>query len=296
MTSGWIAASVLRDLAAEGTTAHRVWSGRGSWIERFGEDFLVSDPDGDDGMVRECRAWADANGLGVGRIFLRTLVRQPGRDDVPRLVEGDAGAGTRSMATERGLRFEIDFGAGYSVGLFCDQRENRAWLESVRPGRVLNCFAYTGAFSVAAARAGAETLSVDLAAKALETGRRNLELNGLADGRHRFFADDVFAVLPRLARRGERFDAVVLDPPTFSRGKGGRIFRAADDYERLVELAVDVLADGGRMLLSTNSREFDRDSLGRVAAGLRVDEGAPSSEGVLPGTSSTVWVRRGVGT
>jgi 23S rRNA (cytosine1962-C5)-methyltransferase len=292
VSRGWVEASALGDLAAEGTTAHRVWSGRTAWIERFGEDFLLSDPDGDDRMVGELRDWTATVGLEVGRIFLRKLVKQPGESDLPRLVVGDAGAPPRTVASERGLRFAINFEAGYSVGLFCDQRGNRAYLESLRPERVLNCFAYTGAFSVAAARVGAATLSVDLAGKALETGRRNFELNGLGTDRHRFFVDDVFRVLPRLARRGERFDVIVMDPPTFSRGKSGRIFQADEDFGRLIEMAVELVDEDGWMLVSTNCRKLDATALRRWGGEMDVDPDGPVSDGSLPGTSSTLWLRR----
>ncbi len=290
MSGGWIGAATLVDCAAEGTTAHRVWSGRTAWIERFGEDFLLSDPEGDERIVGELGRWAASMGLRAGRVFLRKLIKQPGERDLPRLVMGDENADRKITASERGLQFEVNFSAGYSVGLFCDQRLNRAYLERLRPGRVLNCFAYTCAFSVAAARAGAETLSVDLAPKALDTGRRNFELNGLGGAGHRFFADDVFNVLPRLARRGERFDAVVLDPPTFSRGKAGRVFRANADFARLVELARTVVADGGRLLLSTNAKEIDESELVRLAPESRLDADAPVSDRSLPGTSATAWL------
>ncbi len=292
MSPGWIDAAELIDRAAEESTAHRVWSGRNAWIDRFENDFLLSDPDGNDQMVGELLRWGAVAGRKVERVFLRKLVKQPGESDLPLLVEGDGHADRRIVASERGLRFEISFEAGYSVGLFCDQRMNRAYLESLRPERVLNCFAYTGAFSVAAARAGAETLSVDLAAKALETAGRNFDLNGLRSERHRFFVDDVFSVLPRLARRGERFDAIVLDPPTFSRGKAGRVFRVAEDFGRLVDMARAVLTEGGRLLLSTNVRGLDAVGLSQLAGGMHRDVKSPEADGCRPGTSTTVWMER----
>lgn len=292
MTGDWIGGAELARLADEGTTAHRVWTGRDSWIERFGDDFLMSDPAGAAGNLVELEAWAEAAGQVVRRVFVRQLVKQPGEQDVPRLVRGDPNADLSVVVLERQLRFGVNFGAGYSVGLFCDQRENRGYLESLHPVRVLNCFAYTCAFSVAAARAGAVTLSVDLAKKSLMTGRENFALNGLEDPvRHRLIADDVFAVLPRLARRGERFDVIVLDPPTFSRGKGGRIFRAAEDFASLVELGRELLSAGGRMLLSTNARDLGALDLKRFAPGLAGDALAPVASAPAPGCSSFVWIR-----
>lgn len=291
MVRRWLESEELAALAAEGTDACRVWSGRAEWIERFGDDFLISADRDPAELGGELREWAGRTAVTVRRIFWRQLVKQPGAADVPQLVHGPTDVVLETECRERGLRFGIDFGAGYSVGLFCDQRENRAYLESLRPRRVLNCFAYTCAFSVAAAHAGAGTVSVDLSKRALGRGKANFERNGLGLDGHRFLADDVFAVLARLARRGERFDVVILDPPTFSRDERGRVFRAVDDFGRLIALAAEVLADAGRMLLSTNARGLGVPELVRAASGLVVDGAAPVGPGDLPGTSATVWMR-----
>jgi len=290
VSGAWISAELAAALDAEGTNAHRVWSSHRAWIERFGADYLISAEDEPiaRGMLAPLGERAAAR-----RIFWRRLVRQPRETDVPALLAGDASLPLESVVTERGLRFEIDFGAGYSAGLFCDQRLNRAHLESLRPARVLNCFAFTCAFTAAAARAGAETLSIDLSNRSLDRGRRNLELNALAGARHRFLADDVFAVLPRLARRGERFDAIILDPPTFSRGAKARVFRAGEDFGRLFELACAVASTGCQILLSTNARAVTAPMLRAMALessrALKFHaEPAPPDIGPHQG-ASTVW-------
>ncbi len=289
----WIGQADFARYAAELTNAHRVGTGYDEWVDRFGDDFLISSPRDGDRLVKDLMEWAQITGLQIERVFYRPLVKQPGRSDVPQQVWGTSGGALTRVVEERGLRFEIDFGAGYSVGLFCDQRDNRNYLESLLPARTLNCFAYTCAFSVAAARAGARTLSVDLAKRALDRGRKNFELNDLmASGRHRFFADDVFQVLPRLARRGERFDVVVVDPPTFSRGKSGRVFRAVEHFSSLVELAGGLVEDGGRLLLSTNSRECDAQTLLGFTSGWVTDDAAPIMARCEAGRSASVWVRR----
>lgn len=298
MNGRLIAPSTLAQLKAEGTNAHRLWTGPDGWVERYGADFLVSAP-GIAGVERIAAALpgflADL-GLEVGRVFGRCLVKQPGEDDRPRLLSGEI-LSPEVVVTERGLRFGVDFSAGYSVGLFCDQRENRAHLEASRPRRVLNCFAYTCAFSVAAARAGAETLSLDLARKSLDRGRANLALNDLAGDAHRFIADDVFSVLPRLARRGEKFDAIILDPPTFSRGAKGRVFRVERDLPTLLAQAVDLAEPGARILLSTNSRELDVEALRRIARGearvANVHAVPPPTEYPPGSAASTLWLRVG---
>src|SRR5262249_20095902 len=157
-----------------------------------------------------------------------------------RLVIANVNGPLQTIVTERHLRFGIDFTAGYSAGLFLDQRENRSHLRRIAPRRLLNCFAYTCSFSVAAASAGALTLNIDLSSKSLGRGRDNFALNNLSTVDQRFIADDVFAVLPRLARRGEKFDAIILDPPTFSRSHEGKAFQVERDFEKLLLGAVEL--------------------------------------------------------
>jgi 23S rRNA (cytosine1962-C5)-methyltransferase len=170
------------------------------------------------------------------------------------------------LVRENGLRFEARFGEGGSVGLFPDQRDNRRRLLvnhvaagfPVRPGglagaAVLNVFAYTCGFSVAAAAAGAVTTSLDLSRKHLDWGRRNFTASGLDPAAHDFIYGDAFDWLRRLARKGRRFDAVLLDPPTFSQSREHGVFRAATDYGGLVGAALPVLAPDGVLLASTNA-------------------------------------------
>ncbi len=289
MTARLIAPAELAALVEERTDAHRLWSGPEGWVERFGSDHLISAARPDTDIAASLPGWLAELKLPARRIFLRHLVKQPGQDDKPVQIFGES-APLDVTVSERGLRFGIDFAAGYSVGLFCDQRANRAHLESLKPKRVLNCFAYTCAFSVAAARAGAETLSLDLSRKSLDRGRANLALNDMAPDSHRFIADDVFAVLPRLARRGEKFDAIILDPPTFSRNAKGKVFRVERDLEALLELALDVAEPGACILLSTNAREIDVAALRRIASGWK-ERAVPPPPEYPPGASAaTLWV------
>src|SRR5204863_6937957 len=128
--------------------------------------------------------------------------------------------------------------------------------------------AYTCSFSVAAALAGAETISVDLSKKSLDRGRANFALNSIETTSHRFLADDVLDVLPRLARRGETFDAIILDPPTFSRGNKSRRFQVEKDLESLLVTALEVATPDARILLSTNCTRLaprDLEQLARYA-------------------------------
>src|SRR5207248_4361347 len=143
-------------------------------------------------------------------------------------------------------------GAGFSVGLFPDQRENRSYVRRMAPQRLLNCFAYTCSFSVSAAYVGATTLNIDLSKKSLARGRENFAMNNLATMGHRFIADDVMTVLPRLARQGEKFDVIILDPPTFSRSPGGKIFHVENDFEKLLVDSLELTERNSHVLVSTN--------------------------------------------
>ena len=176
----------------------------------------------------------------------------------PRLICG-SGIEERVPIGEHGLTFLINFGQGLATGLFLDQRENRRRLLSMplQGKTVLNTFAYTGAFSVAAAKAGAVTTSVDLSKNYLEWGRENFRANGLDPAAHHFSFGDAFEWLKRFAKRGQRWDVVIVDPPTFSTTKKGRVFQAARDYEELAALAIPLVAPGGWLLCSTNQRTLE---------------------------------------
>ncbi len=158
---------------------------------------------------------------------------------------------------ENGLRFLVRPYDGYSVGLFLEHRDNRQRVrDAARGRRVLNGFAYTCGFSVAAAAGGAsEVVSVDVSKKSLEWGKRNFAENVQSLDAHRFICDDVLAYYARAARQGRVFDLIILDPPTFARAKqSARAFSIRDQLDALVAGAVERLAPGGKLLLCTNHR------------------------------------------
>jgi 23S rRNA (cytosine1962-C5)-methyltransferase len=121
---------------------------------------------------------------------------------------------------------------------------------------MLNTFAYTCGFSLCAAKAGAKTTSLDLSKKYLEWGRRNFTLNGLDPAAHDFIYGDAFDWLRRLAKKGRAFDAVALDPPTFSQSKEHGVFRAEKDYGKLVAAALPLIRPGGVLFASTNAVDW----------------------------------------
>jgi len=159
---------------------------------------------------------------------------------------------------EEGLRYEISFASGYSQGLFADQRNNRAEARRrLGPGmRMLNLFAYTCGFSVAAAAGGAETTSVDLSQSSLAWGKRNFEHNGLDPATHHFVKNDASSCIAFMEKRGIRFDGIILDPPTFSRSKQSGVWRVERDLETLVERAARLLTPRGWMFVSSNCRKL----------------------------------------
>ncbi len=166
------------------------------------------------------------------------------------------------LIVEHTLHFEISFRSGYSQGLFIDQRDNRRRVrDETKPGqRVLNLFAYTGGFSVAAASAGAITTTVDLSATYLEWAKRNFRHNRIDPEAHFFIKGDAMDWLGAFAKKQRFFDGIVLDPPTFSRIKGHGTWRAETDYHLLVEAAARVLNPGGWIFASTNCRKLDAES------------------------------------
>lgn len=268
MKDHWLEPEQTAELESTGTTAFRVCSADDFWIERFGRTAMISvkRPEDIDELMAGLDDWQERTGVGIERIYARRLVRQPRENDTPALLRGDAAAPTQETVTENGLLYEVDFATSYSVGLFCDQRANRQFLRSLAPQRVLNTFAYTCAFSVTGAMVGAETLSVDLSKSSLTRGRRNFTLNGIDPAAHRFMADDVLDVLPRLARREEKFDAIILDPPTFGRSGPKKSFRAERDYEALIEAALACATPGAAILLSTNCTSLDTYALRKMAS------------------------------
>src|SRR5215813_13573543 len=187
---------------------------------------------------------------------------------------------------EQGLAFRIRPGEGLAVGLYLDMREARGWVRSHARGRtLLNCFAYTGAFGIAARAGGAaRAVDVDLSRRSLAWAEENARLNGQSPPPGDRVAGDAFDWLRRLGKRGERFEAVVLDPPGFARGRAGT-FSSARDWPGLVALAAPLVAPGGWLLAACNvaalsGRRFEA----ALAEGVR-RAGRTAEEVARPGAS-----------
>jgi len=162
---------------------------------------------------------------------------------------------------EQGLKFEVNLSDYLDTGLFLDHRKTRSIIRHYAKGmRVLNLFAYTGSFTVYARAGGAlATTTVDMSRTYQDWTRRNLELNGFVpDESHRLVTADCLQFLEAGPAAGERYDYVVLDPPTFSNSKRMEAgsFAVDRDWPRLLSLASRFLADGGWLYFSTNSRQL----------------------------------------
>ncbi len=189
-----------------------------------------------------------------------------GRDEIPRDEEGDeepaqgkvlwgAEPPARVEIDEHGMKLLVDVRRGQKTGLFLDQRENRRLVRELAGGRVeaLNCFSYTGGFSVAAALGGVRrVVSVDSDGDAVALARENFRLNGLDPEGHVFAVEDAFEMLERQKREGRRFDLVVCDPPAFAKSQKA-VEAAVAGYASLNRAALAVLEPRGLLVTASCS-------------------------------------------
>ena len=146
------------------------------------------------------------------------------------------------------------------VGVFLDQKNVRKAIKDrySKGKRVLNTFSYTAAFSMAAAKGGAITTSVDLASRSLEKTRENFEINKIDYNKHEIVVQDIFLYFKEAIKEEKKFGVVILDPPSFATSKDNR-FSAAHDYKDLVKDAIDMTEDEGVIVCSTNCASFNMD-------------------------------------
>jgi len=218
-------------------------------------------------LPEDVKAWLKKEGAQGRSVYWKQLDQH--EKESPQHLAGPKQEGA-FIAKESGVRYRIDFQAGYSQGIFLDQRLNRQRVRKFSaPGKtVLNTFAYTGAFSVCAGLGGAITTTLDLSQVYLDWAKENFRANDLNPEDHYFCKGDTFHWLKRFARQGRTFDGIILDPPTFSRDDKKKVFRVEKDYDRLVALAFDCLSPGGWMLCCTNCRKLDpRDFVKMVRQG-----------------------------
>jgi len=283
-----------------GTTAFRWLNGAGDaapglTLDVFGDVAVLSTYD-----VEAPGPVADAAMalLGLRAVYLKARPREAGR------LRGDERAArapalplrgepvTWVDVQEQGLRFRIRPGEGLAVGLYLDTRDARGWVRRHAEARtLLNCFSYTGAFGVAARAGGAmRAVDIDLSRRSLAWAEENALLNEQRPPETDRLAGDVFDWLRRFGKRGEQFDAVVLDPPGFARGRSGT-FSAARDWPGLAADAAALVAPGGWLLAACNvaslsGRRFDA----ALAEGVR-QAGRTAEEVARPGASDIDFPR-----
>ena len=217
--------------------------------------------------LTECMAIAsEVLGVHSDSIFLKYRQRQKGL----RQYERFSRSGAEFIARENGLNFLIRPADYLDVGLFLDHRITRQMVRQEAAGkRVLNLFAYTGSFTVYAAAGGASnTLTVDMSNTYLQWADRNLSLNGFSSGPHRLLQADVTAWLREPLR--EKFDLIVVDPPTFSNSK--RMHGTWDtqrDHVWMLNSVLELCAPGGTVWFSNNYRRFKLDTPSIRASSIR---------------------------
>jgi 23S rRNA (cytosine1962-C5)-methyltransferase len=175
---------------------------------------------------------------------------------------------------ENGCRYRVDVKGGHKTGFYLDQRDNRACVAAYARGAdMLNCFAYTGGFAVAALKAGAaHVVNIDASAPALELARTHVALNELDSARADHVTGDVFSLLRRYLTDGRTFDVVVLDPPKFAKGKGD-LMRASRGYKDISRLAFELLRPGGTLFTFSCSGLMGRDLFQKIVADAALDAG-----------------------
>ncbi|MCH2381798.1 MAG: class I SAM-dependent rRNA methyltransferase [Pedosphaera sp.] len=255
------------------TNAYRLVHGQADgwkdlYVDRLGDFLLMQSPlPLTEPQIDAAKDWKNALNLkGVYYKKLNRMVQTCTMTSTsPRLVMG-LDAPEVFDVLENGLTFRLSLNQGYSTGLFLDMRENRQRIlrNTIEPGfpvfesapanaSVLNCFSYTCAFSVCAARAGASTTNLDLSRKYLDWGRDNMRRNRLDPDQHDFIYGDALDWMKRLAKRGDKHELVILDPPTFSRSKKSGLFLAKRDFASLAKAATQLVRNGGMLLACCNA-------------------------------------------
>ncbi len=251
--------------ATPGPDAQRIFHGRGG-LHPGCEDWALDwyppvwvltqfgDATEDDaqliGAALAARQAQIAPGQPLNWVFQRRQPDGPGSRPVTDVMAGSVPE--PHVVTEDGAMYRVQLARGQNHGLFLDMAEGRRWVRAHAQGaKVLNLFAYTCAFSVAALQGGAkEVINLDMAQGALTTGQQNHQLNGFHKGA-KFLAHDLFASWGKVTRMGP-YDLVIADPPSYQKGS----FVATKDWPRLLRRLPDLLKPGGRALLCLNAPEM----------------------------------------
>ncbi|MBV8035433.1 class I SAM-dependent rRNA methyltransferase [Roseateles sp.] len=223
-----------------------------------------------------CAALLEQTGL--TRLYERSDASVRTLEGLPESTGWLAGEGATELTIrEHAWRLTLDVAEGHKTGYYLDQRDNRRrFAEVVRhygAKRVLNCFCYTGGFSVAALAGGAqEVTSIDSSAPALARANAHVELNGFDAARHTALDADVNKALREFIREGRRFDAIVLDPPKYA-PTSAHAERAARAYKDINRLGLQLLEPGGLLFTFSCSGGISPDLFHKIVAGAGLDAG-----------------------
>ncbi len=231
-------------------------------------------------MAAGVEAWKEAivgaltAATGCPNVYERSDVsirEKEGLEQITGLLAGDEPPGT-IVTSENGVRYHVDVRNGHKTGFYVDQRDNRALVQTFAHEReVLNCFCYTGGFSLAALKGGAKrVVSIDSSGEALATAQKNVEANGFDAARASWLDADAFKTLRRLHEEGERFDLVVLDPPKFAASRE-HVDRAARAYKEINLTGLKLLRPGGLLFTYSCSGAIDAELFQKIVAGAAAD-------------------------
>lgn len=271
-------------------------------VDRYGDTLVAQFGAAGVERWREAIAEALLDATGLTRLYERS-------DASSRQLEGLEprqgwlrGEGSTELAiVEHQWRLTLDIAEGHKTGFYLDQRDNRALLARLvrRHGaaRVLNCYCYTGGFSVAALAGGAtEVTSVDSSAPALQRVQAHVTLNGHDEGASRVVEADANRFLRESIEAGRRFDAIVLDPPKFA-PTVSHAERAARAYKDINRLALQLLAPGGLLFTFSCSGGISADLFHKIVAGAAIDAGVDGdilqTMGAAPDHPATLYFPEG---
>ena len=198
------------------------------------------------------------DGICIRGVYERSDANERTKEGLPK-VKGFIGAefDTNVEIVENGVHYMVDVANGQKTGFFLDQKYNRLAVQKLcKDARVLDCFTHTGSFALNAAYAGAkEVIGVDASELGVEQARKNASLNGLENVAS-FVCEDVFELLPRLEKEGEKFDVVILDPPAFTKSRNS-IKNAIKGYREINLRGMKLVKDGGYLCTCSCSHFMD---------------------------------------
>ncbi|MGV4687924.1 class I SAM-dependent rRNA methyltransferase [Burkholderia pseudomallei] len=256
--------------AAEGGAAAPVAPGDGEGRGQFVCQFMAAGVEHWKGAI----VAAIVAATGCPNVYERSDVsirEKEGLEQTTGVLAGDAPPDTL-IANENGVLYHVDVRNGHKTGFYVDQRENRALVaQYARDRDVLNCFCYTGGFSLAALKGGAKrVVSIDSSGDALALAQRNVAANGFDAARAQWLDADAFKTLRRLVDEGERFDLIVLDPPKFAPTRDS-VDRAARAYKDVNLSGLKLLRPGGLLFTYSCSGAIDMDLFQKIVAGAAAD-------------------------